>query len=276
MDFAAAHPNFYQDIQGLDSELNLARVALWIAQAEYSALDIEEYLAALDTMAEELKERLPDAPYPLKILKAINHYLFQDLGFCGNTNHYYDPRNSFLNEVIDRRVGIPITLSLIYLEVAKRIDFPMVGIGMPGHFLIRPDFPECEMFVDPFHQGEILFPEDCQLRLEQLYAKAVPMQPDFLDPVSSRQILIRLLTNLKTIYLQHSDPIRCLGIIEKILLLTPNAFLEWRDHGLLCYQLGRLPEAKYDLETFFSHLPSDYSPPSINLVRQILETIRSS
>ena len=151
MAFLQARQSFYQEINQPDEQIDLAKAALYIAQEEYLDLDPAEYLNALDTMADDLQDQLPPQQYPLKIIQSINRYLYDDLGFTGNVADYYDPRNSFLNEVIERRIGIPITLSLVYIEVAKRVDFPMVGVGMPGHFLIRPDFPEMETFVDAFH-----------------------------------------------------------------------------------------------------------------------------
>ncbi|WP_208341915.1 SirB1 family protein, partial [Aetokthonos hydrillicola] len=165
MNFSSARHFFFQEIQQPDECIDLAKAALYIAQEEYPELDPEEYLNALDTMAGEAEERLPYPRYPLRVIQAINQYLYDDLGFAGNRKDFYDPRNSFFNEVIDRRVGIPITLSLVYLEIARRIDFPMVGVGMPGHFLIRPDLPEMELFVDPFNSGEVMFAQDCQERL---------------------------------------------------------------------------------------------------------------
>jgi regulator of sirC expression with transglutaminase-like and TPR domain len=184
MDFPIARQLFYQEINQPDGSIDLAKAALYLALEEYPNLEPEEYLNALDTIADEVRSRLRAQNYPLRIIQAINSYLYGELQFAGNDADYYDPRNSFLNEVIDRRTGIPISLSLVYLEVAKRIDFPMVGIGMPGHFLIRPDFEDAGIFVDAFNGGEILFPEDCQARLSQIYGQPMELQPAFLAPVS--------------------------------------------------------------------------------------------
>jgi|AGSF01.1.fsa_nt_gi Uncharacterized conserved protein len=167
MDFPIARQLFYREINQPDSSIDLAKAALYIALEEYQNFEPEEYLNILDGMADELRDRLPAQNYPLRVIQTINRYLYEDLEFAGNDADYYDPRNSFLNQVIDRRTGIPISLSLVYLEVAKRIDFPMVGIGMPGHFLIKPDFEDAGIFVDAFNGGDILFPEDCQGRLSQ-------------------------------------------------------------------------------------------------------------
>lgn len=256
---------FYQAVH--QSEINLAEAALYIAQEEYPTLDLDAYLNALDTMAEEIQERLPVERYPLRVIGIINQYLYDDLGFTGNTTDYYDPRNSFFNDVIDRRTGIPITLSLVYLEIAKRINFPMVGTRMPGHFLIRPNLEETEIYVDPFHRGEILFTQDCQERLAQIYGQA-EHQPAFLEPISPQQFLARMLTNLKHIYLQRSEIQKCLAAVERILLIFPEAAEELRDRGILYYQLGRWTEARQDLEDYLASSPQ---AEETILVRQLLD-----
>jgi len=267
MDFPLARQRFYQAVRQPEAEINLAAVALYIAQEEYPDLEVDSYLNALDTMAAEVQERLPAEAYPLRIIGAINQYLYQDLGFAGNTVDYYNPRNSFLNEVIERRIGIPITLSLVYLEIAQRIDFPMIGVGMPGHFLIRPTQGEMAIYIDAFEKGEILFSQDCQERLAQIYGRPMELLPQFIQPVSSHQFLVRLLTNLKHIYLSQSQWSKSLAAVERILIIDPNAVGELRDRGILYYQLGRWPEACQDLETYLAHRPAleDIGP-----IRQLL------
>jgi regulator of sirC expression with transglutaminase-like and TPR domain len=268
MDFSAARQRFYQATHQPDEQIDLARAALYFAQEEYPDLEPEAYLEALDTIAAAVQTQLPQTRYPLKVIQTINHHLYQELKFSGNATDYYDPRNSYLNQVIDRRKGIPITLSLVYLEVARRIDFPMVGVGMPGHFLIRPVGEDLNVFVDPFHQGEILFPEDCQERLNQLYGSPVEFQLEFLNPVSSRQFLARMLTNLKVIYLNRGEWSKALATIERILILFPEAPLEQRDRGLLYYQMGRWTEATQDLENYLVNAPS---AEDAAVVRQLLK-----
>ncbi|BAZ52831.1 hypothetical protein NIES4103_54960 [Nostoc sp. NIES-4103] len=255
MNFSSARQYFYQEIHQPDERIDLAKAALYIAQEEYPDLDPEEYLNALDTMAGEVQERLPDSRYPLRLIKSLNQYFYDDLGFSGNKTDYYDPRNSFLNDVIDRRLGIPITLALVYLEVAHRIDFPMVGIGMPGHFLIRPDVPDVEIFVDAFNRGEVMFAQDCQERLAQMFQQPVSLQPEFLAPVSNRQFLARMLTNLKYIYLKQQELEKTLAAVERILLLFPDVTLEIRDRGLLYYQLGHYQQAALDLQSYLAKVP---------------------
>lgn len=270
MEFPVGRQLFYQEIQQPDEQICVERAALYLAQEEYPLLDVEEYLNALDTMATEVQERLPQEPYPLKILQALNQYLYEDLGFRGNTTEYYDPRNSFLNDVIDRRTGIPITLSLVYLAIARRINFPMTGIGMPGHFIIRPTVGDMEVFVDPFHQGEILFPQDCRDRLSKIFDRPVELHPEFLEPITSRQFLARMLTNLKVIYANQSNLEKTLAATERILLLFPQAALELRDRGILYYRLNRVTEARQDFEDYLTQFPTAEDAPAI---RQLLESL---
>ena len=255
MNLSSARQFFHREIQQPDEYIDLAKAALYIAKEEYLHLDIEEYLNALDAMAMELEERLPIEKYPLKIIQCINQYLYDDLNFTGNKENYYDPRNSFLNDVVERRVGIPITLALVYIEIARRIDFPMIGIGMPGHFLIRPDISEIEIFVDAFNHGEIMFAQDCQERLSQIYQQNVTLQPEFLAPVTKKQFLARMLTNLKYIYLKQQQLEKALFCVERILLLFPSAALELRDRGLLSYQIGHFNQAAQDLQAYLNQSP---------------------
>lgn len=273
MDFSRSRQYFQQEVEQPDEQIDLALSALYIAQEEYVSLDIFEYLNALDTMAVEIKERLPNQKYPLRIIQSINQYLYDDLGFSGNTAEYYDPRNSFLNEVINRRVGIPITLSLVYLEIAKRIDFPMVGIGMPGHFLIRPAIGEMEVFVDAFNRGEVMFADDCQERLMQVYGQPVTMQPEFLAPVSNRQFLARVLSNLKFIYLNGQQLEKALAAVERILLLFPENVTEIRDRGLIYYQIGRWVAAVNDFETYLTKVPDAQDAP---VIRRLIDQLKNS
>ncbi|MBD2627148.1 SirB1 family protein [Trichormus variabilis] len=270
MNFSSARQYFYQEIQQPDECINLAKAALYIAQEEYPDIDTEEYLNALDTMAMELEERLPSSRYPLRMIQSINEYLYEDLGFSGNKIDYYDPRNSFFNDVIERKTGIPITLALVYLEVAKRINFPMVGVGMPGHFLIRPDIPDIEIFVDAFNQGEVMFAQDCQERLSQIYQQSVTLKPEFLAAVSNRQLLTRILTNLKYIYLKQQDLPRTLAAVERILLLFPDVTLELRDRGLLYYQLGQFTQAREDLQSYLAKVPE---AEDADVIRQLLKKL---
>jgi regulator of sirC expression with transglutaminase-like and TPR domain len=258
MEFSQARQAFLQEVRLPIEQIDLARAALYLAQEDYPGLAVESYLNQLDQMAAVVGDRLAGDRVPMRVIRAINQYLFTELEFSGNQADYYDPRNSFFNEVLDRRLGIPITLSLVYLEVAKRLNFPMVGIGMPGHFIIRPDFEEAGIFVDAFAQGEILFPQDCADRLSSIYGQPVALKPQFLEPVDPHRFLVRMLTNLKAIYISQQDPIRAARVIEQILLIFPDAIQERRDRGLLYYQLERFTEARADLQAYLEAKPQAF------------------
>ncbi len=250
MKYQIGWDNFAQEVSRSDESINLARASLYCAQAEYPELDVAKYLQQLDVIAEDIRAKLTSQRYPLQIIQTINNHLYNCLEFKGNSQDYYNPKNSFLNDVIDLRTGIPLTLSIIYLEIAKRIDFPMVGIGMPGHFIIRPDFDDAGIFVDAFNQGEILFKEDCEAKLQQLYQQPVKLEARFLEPVNKKQILARMLTNLKQIYLHRRKYNNVLAIITGILILFPNNYNELRDRGLLHYELNHWQAAYQDLQAY--------------------------
>lgn len=270
--FSPARQAFLQEIRQPESEINLAKAALFIAQEEYPGIDLAQYISRLDLIAATVVNTLPGEFYPLKTINCINQCLYTELGYRGNEEDYYDPRNSFLNEVIDRRRGIPITLAVVYLEIARRLDFPMVGIGMPGHFLIRPDFEDAGIFVDVFNQGEILFEQDCLELLRKMYQQPLPsLPPEFLAPVTPKQLLARMLTNLKVIYIQRNDLQKALGTIERILMLFPDAVTEIRDRGIVNAQLGDFLAAILDLEIYLERVPFSNDTSKI---RQLIAEMR--
>ena len=271
MNRSLARQCFQREVQQLDEQIHLERAALYLAQEEYPELDVDVSMKTLESMAVVIKERSPQTAYPLKLIQTINRYLYDELGFVGNTADYYDPRNSFLNDVIDRRTGIPITLSLVYLAITRRVGLPMVGINMPGHFLLRPVIEEAEICVDAFHHGEILFPQDCQERLTQMYGHPVELKPAFLEAVSNRQYLARMLTNLKVIYSHRGKLEQTLAAIDRLLILFPDTPLELRDRGIVYYRLDRLTEAQADLEQYLNLTPTATDAPAI---QRLLQTIR--
>lgn len=271
---ALPREHLYQELQRPTAQVSLARAALYVAQEEYPKLVVNDYLALLDRMAETLQQRLPEDRYPLKVIHAINDYLFGELNFSGNSVDYYDPRNSFLNDVLERRVGIPITLSLVYLELADRIGFPMAGVSMPGHFLIRPTVQEMDIFVDPFNRGEIMFEQDCRERLKQMFGDPAQLEPHHLVPITPATFLVRILTNLKIIYLQNRDVPKALDAINRILLIAPEAGGEWRDRGLIHYQQGELDQARLDLERYLYQQPDAIDAFEIRRVIEQIERVQ--
>ncbi|MFG6103051.1 transglutaminase-like domain-containing protein [Leptothoe sp. EHU-05/26/07-4] len=247
---------------------NLAAAALCPAQEIYPELDPAEILQQLDAIATAIRPNI--STYPLKTIQAINHYLYRELGFRGNQMEYYDPDNSYLNRVLERRLGIPITLALVYLEVAQRLDFPMIGVGMPGHFLARPTIEEMEVYIDPFNQGEVLFTTDCQAIFHRLYGDNAAWSSHYLAPITDKSLLARLLNNLKLIYLNRRDLTNTLMILDYLLLLLPNEPSNSRDRGLVHYQLQNLLAARSDLETYLTHSPM---APDRDQISQLLDNI---
>jgi regulator of sirC expression with transglutaminase-like and TPR domain len=238
-----------------EEAINLAEAALLIAQEEYPDLDSSGYLDRLDRMADAVDKRLRKEVGPRSILQALNQYVFDDIRFKGNSEDYYDPRNSFLNEVLDRRTGIPITLSTVYLEVGWRLGMPLHGVGFPGHFLVKHSSPEGDIVIDPFHQGQILTQEDCQSRLNHSYGGRVQFRQSLLAAATKREILIRILTNLKGIYVTAKDHRRALAATERILLIDPGLNREIRDRGVLRMQLHQTSQGIADLERYLTVNP---------------------
>ena len=167
-----------------EEQISVAEAALWVATMEYPRLDRSAYIARLDALAAPLPERIGAETDPLAIIAAINHRLFEEEGFRGNSEDYYDPRNSFLNDVMDRRCGIPIMLSTIYLEMAARLNFPLAGVGMPGHYLVRHRY--FDIFIDPFEKGQVLTIEQCQERMHKALGHELPFERELLEPADRK------------------------------------------------------------------------------------------
>lgn len=255
MRLSPAGQRFYQEVQKAEGRIDLAAAALYIAQEDYWDMAPGEYLEKLDSMAKEVRSRLPAGRYPLKVIQVINDYLFGELKFSGNAQDYYDPDNSCLNCVIDRRLGIPITLSLVYLEIARRIQFPMVGVGMPGHFLVRPIVDDMEVFVDPFNKGEVMFLADCQERFRQQYGTGIEWKDEFVSGVTPKVFLMRMLLNLKMVYLNLESFKKAVATLDKLLILMPQQPQHMRDRGLLHYELQNYDLAQQDLREYLRSHP---------------------
>jgi regulator of sirC expression with transglutaminase-like and TPR domain len=244
-----------------DHQIDVAEAALVIAQEEYPELNIGSYLARLDDLAAAAKQKIPaDAPVEEKI-RRLNHFLFSERGFAGNHDNYYDPRNSFLNCVLDRRTGIPITLSVVYCELAGRLDLDIRGVSFPGHFLVR-HVREPEVIIDPFF-GTIISEEECERRLKAVYGRDMPLDRRMLEPATPRQILVRILNNLKQIYKDRDDFHRALRYAEEILLLTPDAPREILERGLIYQRLECFASALRDVERYLQIAPDDDTAATI-------------
>jgi regulator of sirC expression with transglutaminase-like and TPR domain len=247
---------FAQLVRRPETAIDLAEAALLIAKEEYPGLEVPRYLSQLDDMASQVRVRVPPVEDPHRLLAGLNDYLFREQGFHGSTDDYYNPRNSFLNDVLDRRAGNPITLSTVYLEVGLRLGVRLHGVGMPGHFLVKYVGRNEEIVIDPFNRGAFLSPADCQRILDRIYEGKLAFEPRFLVTLGTRQILVRMLNNLKAIYFGTQAYAKALGVVERLLILEPQAASEIRDRGLLASQLRRYPEAMADLERYLKLAPA--------------------
>ena len=232
----------------------LAEAALAVAQEEYPEMAVDAYLRQIDELAARVTARLQARRDAASTLRALRAVLFEEGGFRGNAEAYYDPRNSFLNEVLDRRVGIPITLSVLYIEVASRAGLPVHGVGFPGHFLVKYVAGQREIFIDPFRGGEFLSAEDCEARY-QAVAPGRALERRHLEPVTTRQILRRMLHNLEKIYVEGGDHVRGLWVVDRLLLLAPEDIVARRDRGLFEARLGGTAAALSDLEAYLDAEP---------------------
>jgi regulator of sirC expression with transglutaminase-like and TPR domain len=249
------HRIFRAAVELPDDEIDLGRAALAIAQEEYPTLDIQTYLERLDQLAAVVRDRSAGENSPYRLIASLNYVLFTQEGYRGNRDDYYDPRNSFLNEVIERRIGIPIALSVLYMEVARRADLRLHGVGFPGHFLVKYTGDEGEIVVDPFDKGEVRTTEELQEMLDRLYGGKVRLQPEFLSRVSNRQIVQRILANLKAIYVREENFHKAVSVVELLVILDPISADEIRDRGLLYLKHERFSEAVDDLETYLRLAP---------------------
>jgi regulator of sirC expression with transglutaminase-like and TPR domain len=269
METSTAIDRFEQLVAG-DGPLDLAECALTAAAAMRPETDVERWLDRLTELAAEASFRVAHAESPLGQINALNARLFDDLGFAGNVDDYYDPRNSLLDAVIERRLGIPITLSLLYVEVAKRLGVPMVGVGMPGHFLVR-HVEEESMYVDPYNRGVILSEAECIEQFKRIN-QGMHWDPAFLAPVSDRSLLARMLRNLGAIWTQRAELRQAERVLTMLLALQPNEAGHRRDRGMLRFRLGEREEALVDLERYID--PS-VSAPDAWYVRRLIERIKN-
>lgn len=239
-----------------DEQIDLVRAALVIARTEYPDLDIEAYAARVEELARRVAASASDE-HPKRSLAALNRVLFEEVNLRGNREDYYDPRNSFLNDVLERGLGIPITISIVYMEVARRVGLHLCGVGMPGHFLLK-HYREGgqETLIDCFNRGDILSRQDCQTRLDEIYSGEMKLRPEFLHPISRRQILTRMLNNLKTVYLSTRNFRKALPIADLVLVIYPRSAEDVKQRALLRYSMGLQRLAAEDLDEYLQLSPS--------------------
>lgn len=268
---AEGRARFAALIRRPEEEIDLAEAALLIAGEEYPDLDVAAYLSLLAHMGAEARRRVGGSRPAASALETLNHYLFDELGFAGDTENYYDPRNSYLNDVLERRTGIPISLSTVYMTVARHSGLPIRGVGFPGHFLVKFAGEGEEIVLDPFNRGAILTEADCQRLLDQATAGRARFSRELLGATGTKAILARMLGNLKGIYAATRQYAKALACVERILLLTPDAAPDIRDRGLLLAQMQRTEEAVLALTRYLKQSPA---PEDAAQVKEQLRTLR--
>ncbi len=243
-----------------DASLSVLEAAVAVAQDDEPELDVQGVLAQVDALADKLRRRVPADAAPLQRLRLLNQYFFHELGFSGNVNDYYDRGNSSLPAVLRTRRGIPLTLALLYIEIANQLGLQAQGVSFPGHFLVKLHMPRGEVVIDPF-SGRSLGREDLEERL-QPYRRQRGLGDDdevplglFLQPAPAREMVARLLRNLKEIHRSARDWVRLAAVLQRLVILLPQDWPERRDHALALAQLGRLEAAAAELSLYLRHCP---------------------
>ena len=247
----------HEIVSGREEDIDLAEAALLIASHACPDLDVAPYLARLEELGATLKARIPEDATVSDRIALLNRYLFEDLGFAPNTRDYYDPRNSFLHDVLERRVGIPITLCVVYIEVGRRIGLALQGVSFPGHFLVKCQVGEGTVVLDPYSGGVSLGLADLQKRLREVQGGEVSraIVSGLLVGAQKKEILLRMLRNLKAIYLEGRDFGKALAVMDGIIAAAPAQAQEWRDRGMVYQQLECFRAALDDFSHYVSQVP---------------------
>jgi regulator of sirC expression with transglutaminase-like and TPR domain len=271
MEYSDAVSEFARYVARPAEDIRLDEAALLLARTEYPALNLPAQLARLDALAARAQCN-PRQPAHTNIAN-LNHLLFEEEKFTGNEEEYDDPRNSFLNDVLDRKMGIPITLSLVYQEVARRCGLPVVGVGFPGHFLSKYLAASGDILLDPYQRGAILSLQDCEEKLKAQFGEEAEFRPSFLVVSSTKQTLSRMLNNLKGSFFRRKDFAKVLMMIEMALAVDPASRQEIHDRGMVYFLLRSYGKAMADLHAYLNLSPPD--DPQIQGVRTMMHRIRA-
>jgi regulator of sirC expression with transglutaminase-like and TPR domain len=253
-------------IASKDHTIDLAQAALLIASIEYPDLDHTLFMRQLDELARhvrsvldlptpEIQPRLPENIDPLEVLTALNRVLFEEEGFHGNQQDYRNPDNNFFNKVMEQRTGIPITLSLLYVEVARRVGLTIEGVGLPWHFVVRCCLPQEIIYIDVFHQGRFMDERACRDMIRRMAQRRIRIHPEWFEPVKPRHFLFRILNNLKHIYVHNADHVRALNICELMVMLMPHQGAERRDRAIMHLHLKHYSRALHDFMVYIELTP---------------------
>ena len=259
-----------------DNHLPLLEATAAIAQDEYPELDVQQVLGDVDQLLARLQRRTRETADPLQRLRLLNHFFFRDMGFGGNVNNYYDPDNSYLNVLLRTRRAIPVTLAVLWLELAQGLGLNARGVNFPGHFMVKVNLPDGQVVIDPF-TGQSLSREELSERLEP-YKRRNGLVDDFDVPVGlylqaaqPREILARILRNLKELHQTQQDWLRLIAVQDRLLILLPDAWVEYRDRGLAWAELGDNRLAVSDLELYVAHTED---PLERDAIEQRLRALR--
>ena len=242
-------------LSGPEQEIDLGAAALTVARLEYPKLNVARYVAKLDHFSASAAERLAVGAAPLQLIQALNAFLFEEEGFQGDSADYYDTRNSCLNEVMDRRQGIPITLSVVYLEIARRLSLPFFGVGLPGHFVVKYDDGDQVHFVDPFGGGTIVGRDGCRKLVAAVLNGRRNLRDGDFAAVEKRYVIERMLNNLRGIHLHSCQYRKAIGALDLMITLSADAADRFKERGMLYYQMRDFPRARQDLEHYLSLRP---------------------
>jgi regulator of sirC expression with transglutaminase-like and TPR domain len=247
-------PHFQALLAG-DPTADLTAVALELGRDADAKVDVDRGLDRIARLARRVKGRIGSFPEPWIVLEAMNTVLFREEGFRGNTADYYDPRNSYLDQVLERRVGIPLSLSVLYLAIAERVSLPLAGVNLPAHFVVRTAASDEGTFIDPYHGGCLLDAAGCESLVSNVMQKPVRLTPDQLRPCSSAAIVQRMLQNLKTIYLRKRRIHDAIPVLKRLVLLRPDHPEDLRDLGIACFYGDLRGEALGYLEAYLKVAP---------------------
>jgi regulator of sirC expression with transglutaminase-like and TPR domain len=271
MDYPEAVREFARYVALPVEQIRLDVAALLLARTEYPALDLAAQLKRLDTLA--ARAECDPGLSPQVNIASLNQLLYDEEKFAGNDEDYDDPRNSYLNDVLDRKVGIPITLSLVYQEVARRCGLPVVGVGFPGHFLAKYITASGEILLDPYHRGVTVSVQECEEKLKAQFGEEAEFRPTYLQESSTKQILTRMLNNLKGAFFRRKDFARVLMMIEMALAVDPASRQEVHDRAMIYFLIRRYGNAMADLRYYLSISPPD--DPQIRGVRTMMHRIQA-
>ena len=253
--------SYFASLVQSDAEFPLFEAAVSLAQDEYPDLDVQQVLGEVDQLCARLKRRIPPDAAPMHRLRLLNQFFFTTLGFGGNINNYYEPDNSFVHAMLHTRRGIPITLAVLWLELAQSLGLSAQGVGFPGHFMMKVSLPKGQVVMDPM-DGKSLSREQLAERLEPFKSPVAPVD-DFEAPLGlylqsapARDIIARMLRNLKEIYKSQADWPRMLAVMDRLIILLPQGWSEYRDRGLVHSELGHARDAVQDLERYVAHAPN--------------------